>query len=117
MPLVNKTKNKTVMDNVRVAGNFLSQAKGLMFEDRKKFNYALVFPQPFETTHGTSVHMLFVFFPIDIVFLDSNKKVVDVRRNVPSFLPYLAPKKPAKYFIEMPAGKASEIDEGNILAW
>jgi len=117
MPLINKTKNKTIIDNVRIAGNFFSQVRGLMFEDKKKFNYALVFPQAVESRHGTSVHMLFVFFPIDIVFLDSDKRVVDVRRNVPSFLPYLAPKKSAKYFIEMPVGKSSGIEEGDIIEW
>src|SRR3990167_3322920 len=117
MPLINKTKNKTIMDNVRIAGNFFSQVKGLMFEQRKNFNYALIFPQAIESRHGTSIHMLFVFFPIDIAFLDSRKKVVDVRRNVPSFLPYLAPKKPAKYFIEMPVGKSDGIGEGDFLEW
>src|SRR3989344_5050271 len=117
MPLINKTRNKTIMDKVRIAEDFFSQAKGLMFEDRKKVDYALVFPMALESRHATSVHMLFVFFPIDIVFLDSNKKVVDVRRNVPSFLPYLAPKKPAKYFIEMPVGKSDGIGEGDFLEW
>jgi len=105
------------MGKVRIAGNLFSQVKGLMFEDRKKFDYALVFPQAFESRHGTSIHMLFVFFPIDIVFLDASKKVVDVRKNVPSFLPYLAPKKPAKYFIEMPIGKSNGIEEGDFLEW
>ena len=117
MPLINKTKNKVIIDKVRIAGNFFSQLKGLMFEERKKFDYALVFPMAIESRHGTSIHMLFVFFPIDIVFLDAGRKVVDVRRNVPSFLPYLAPKKPAKYFVEMPVGKSNGIEEGNIIEW
>jgi len=47
------------------------------------------------------LHMLFVFFPIDVLFLDKNKKVVEIKENLRPFSFY-TPKNKAKYIIELP---------------
>ena len=44
---------------------------------------------------GASVHMLFVFFPLDLVFLDKNKRVVDKKEGFRPFSLNYTPKKPA----------------------
>ena len=49
------------------------------------------------------LHMVFVFFPIDILFLDTNKKVVEVMENVKPFTPHILPKRNAKYIVELPS--------------
>jgi uncharacterized membrane protein (UPF0127 family) len=48
--------------------------------------------------------MLFVFFPLDVVFLNAKKEVVDVREAFP-FKSLITPKKKAKYIIEMNKGE------------
>lgn len=63
----------------------------------------------------TTIHMLFVFFPIDVVWLDKNKKVVDKRENVKPFTPWITPGKAAKYVIELPRNTARHINKGCIL--
>ena len=113
--LVNSPKT-VLMENVRLAQNVFSRFLGLMFEKAENFDYALVFTLPREGRIGASVHMMFVFFPIDIVFLDSQKKVVDKAALHPWMLNY-TPKKAAKYFIELPQGKARKISVGNSLKW
>ena len=45
--------------------------------------------------------MLMVFYPIDVLFLDKNKKVVEVKENFKPFSFY-APKNKALYIIELP---------------
>ena len=55
--------------------------------------------------------MLFVFYPIDVVWLDSDKIVVD-KKTVNPFVLYSAPRKPAKYVIEMRKGFAKNIKIG-----
>ena len=46
--------------------------------------------------------MLFVFCPIDVLFLDKNKKVVEIKENFMPFTFY-TPKNKAKYVIELPS--------------
>ncbi|MFH1210115.1 MAG: DUF192 domain-containing protein [archaeon] len=61
----------------------------------------------------TTIHMFFVFFPIDVVWLNKNKKVVDIRRNVKPFILWIKPKNKAKYIIELPKGVSKHIKIGN----
>ncbi len=115
--LFNKTKNKRIMGRVRVAATSWNKLKGLMFENRERFDYALVFPLPRESTLQATIHMLFVFFPIDVVYLNKNKRVVDIVRSLQPFTPSYTPKKPSKFFIELPAGKTNGIELGDELSW
>ncbi len=115
--LFNKTKKKQIIANVRIAAAPWERMRGLMFEDAKKFNYALVFELPQESKLHAAIHMLFVFFPIDVVWLDSGKKVVDIVKGIQPFTPNYTPKKPAKYFVELPAGKSLGIALGDVLQW
>jgi len=115
--LFNKTTGKKIMNKTILAETSWEKLKGLMFEDAKKFNYALVFCLPRESIANAAIHMLFVFFPIDVVYLDRNKKVVDITKNLPPFSLGYAPKKPSKFFAEMPAGKSNGIKIGDRLEW
>ena len=110
--LRNKTRKKTVIKGVRFANSHFSKLRGLMFEKKAKFNYALVFPFKEETRLGASIHMLFVFFPIAAVYLDAKKRVVDIAVLKPFALNY-TPKKKAKYLVELPVGKGKEISVGD----
>ncbi len=114
--LYNKTGKKKLVGRVRFADSTLSKARGLMFEKRERFDYALVFSFGRETRLGASIHMLFVFFPIAAVYLDSKKRVVDIAVLKPFALNYV-PKKPAAYLIELPVEKATNIKIGDFLDW
>ncbi len=76
---------------------------GLMF--RKEVKKPLVLVLGKESRLGSSIHMMFMRIPIDAVFLDKEKKVVDVVTLKPWVINY-TPKKPAKYVVEMKAGTA-----------
>lgn len=117
MPLANKTKGKIIAENARFARTFLGKFKGLMFARGSKFNHALVFELGNETRMGASIHMLFVFFPIDAIYLDAKKRVVDVVRALKPFALNYTPKKPAKWFVELPAGWAKGTEIGDEIAW
>jgi len=115
--LVNRTKNRVISEGVKIAGNALERAKGLMFEKPEKFDYAMVFIFQQEARIESSIHMMFVFFPIDAVYLDAKKKIVDIARNLKPFALNYTPKKAAKYLIELPAGRADSIEVGDVLEW
>jgi uncharacterized membrane protein (UPF0127 family) len=62
-----------------------------------------------------SVHMFFMRFPIDVVFLDRNRKVV---RIVPGLRPWrVAGAKKAVAALELPVGAVDEagLEEGDVL--
>jgi len=115
--IFNKSRNKKIIAKTKVISSAWDKLRGLIFEDPKKFDYGLVFVLDSESKIGASIHMMFVFFAIDVLFLDRNKKVVDVVEGLRPFTPNCTPKKAAKYFIELPAGKAKGTRVGDELEW
>ena len=115
--IFNKTRKTKIIAKSKVISASWDRLRGLMFEDTKKFDYGLVFMLDSESKIGASVHMMFVFFAIDIIFLDSKRKIVDVAENLQPFTPNYTPKKAAKYFIELPAGKAKGTHIGDEIEW
>ncbi|MBU2100633.1 DUF192 domain-containing protein [Candidatus Micrarchaeota archaeon] len=114
--LYNKTTKKKIIEKTKIADTFLKKLKGLMFT--AKPDYALIFELKKEGITNASIHMLFVFFPIDVVYLDSNKRVVDIRLNLRPGTLYYSPKKPAKYFVEFLAGTIqNKISLNDELEW
>jgi uncharacterized membrane protein (UPF0127 family) len=99
--------------DVKYANNFFSRALGLMFHKDIPMDFALIFKLRKPMTVG--VHMLFVFFSIDVIFLDEKKKVI----GTCTLKPWLGHKqmKGVKYLIEMHQGKveAYDIKNGDIL--
>ena len=94
----NKTKNKTLVTDYKLCKSDLSKGIGLMFS-RKKADFGLIFP--FRKEKIVPLHMFFVFYPIDVLFLSSNKKVVDMKQGFKPFTIYTS-KKRVKYVIELP---------------
>ena len=101
MVVINKTKSKTLAESAQICFSPLSQAKGLMFSKPLKKN-CLVFA--FKNERFVMLHMLFVFSPIDILFLNRKNRVVELRENIKPFTPLIKSKKEVKYVIELPKG-------------
>ncbi len=114
--LFNSTKRIEVTGKVRHARSFWRKFRGLMFESGKKFDYALVFHLGTESRAKASIHMLFVFFPICALFLDSKKRVVDKAFLKPFALNY-TPGKKAAFVVEVPVEKFSAAEIGDFLEW
>lgn len=63
-----------------------------------------------------AIHSLFCLVGFDAVFLDSKKRVVDVRLGIKPFSEvFIVPKKPAKYLVECMEGSAEGVKEGDEL--
>jgi uncharacterized membrane protein (UPF0127 family) len=78
---------------IKTCKSFLSQARGLMFSRKKN----LLFINKKEKKYP--LHMFFVFFPIDIIFLDKTHTVLKKVRAHP-FEPFIKGEK-SKYVLEM----------------
>ena len=96
--ITNLSSKKIIVNRKKVLTNFISKGTGLMFRKKlKDLGYIFVFKKE----HIIGITMIFVFFPIDVLFLDSNKEVVEVVQNLRPFKNY-KPKQKAKYVIELP---------------
>lgn len=92
--IINKTNNKAISKKELVCSNSLTQAFGLMF--RRKQNLIMTFKR--ERT--VSLHMFFVFFPIDVLIINKDMKIVDIKRNFKPFTFWNSNKK-GKYIVEL----------------
>ncbi len=114
--LLNKTKKIKLIEKTKKADSFFKRFKGLMFS--KKPDYALIFDFGREVRIEGSIHMFFVFFPIDLVYLDEKKRVTEIVKGIKPFTLNFTPKKKARYLIEFPEQIIkNKINEGDELQW
>jgi uncharacterized membrane protein (UPF0127 family) len=85
---------------VELSRTISSQALGLMFRKNISSDYSMIFILKKPSSVG--IHMLFVFFPIDVIFLDEEKRIKGLSR-LKSWLGFKTMKN-VKYVIEMKAG-------------
>ena len=90
------------LENPLICRDFLLKALGQMFRFKPQ---TMVFL--FKKEQKVPLHMLFVFFPIDVVYLDSNYKIVELKENLKPFRFYF-PKHKAKFVVEFPVGTIKE---------
>ena len=88
---------------VILCDTFFSKFRGLMFT--RKAEQALVFR--FAKEQKTPLHMFFVFYPIDVVYLNSDRIIVELKPYLRPFSLYF-PKNKARYVLELPAGYIQE---------
>jgi uncharacterized membrane protein (UPF0127 family) len=99
MVLVNERTGETIARNVTRCDTFLKRGRGLMFRRPLREGEAYLFVEGRESVSWTSIHMLFVFFTIGVIWLDSDWRTVDLKLARP-FRPYYAAARPARYFVE-----------------
>jgi len=93
--IINKTKNSNIALKYKICNNFFSQSKGLMFSRPK----VLIFD--FKKEKKISLHMLFVFYPIYVFFLNNNKEVVEQKKMNP--FTFYKSRKQSRFIIEIPS--------------
>ena len=102
MLIKNSTKKTIISKNAKIRKNIFPISLGLMFSREKK---SLIFV--FKKEKIVPLHMFFVFYSIDVLFLNKNNIVVEIKENFKPFSFY-NPKNKAKYIIEMPKNIVKE---------
>ncbi len=98
--LINKTKGIN-FGQLDFADSFVSRLMGLMFRKDPENGLILKLPSS-RSRRGSAIHMFFMRFPLDIIFLDDYKKVVDMV-SIRPWKTY-TPRSPAKYVVELEEG-------------
>ncbi len=110
-----RLNNKIIVNKNKIIKSFLGKFIGLMFSKQNK-NRAITFV--FNKKTKVSLHMFFVFYPIDVIWLNSKKEIIFMKEN---FIPFtlIFPKCKANYVIELPVNtiKNNKIKKGNILTF
>ncbi len=90
----------------------LKQALGFMFQPKGDKGKLFIF----DKERHVGIHMLFVFFPLVVVWLDSKKKVRQVKTMYP-FASFASGR--ARYVLEIPSNSEilGRIKVGNKLTW
>ncbi|MCM8795886.1 MAG: DUF192 domain-containing protein [Candidatus Omnitrophica bacterium] len=97
MKIINKTKNSILAKDVVVADTLLKRIKGLL--GRKEFKQ----PEALIIKPCNSIHTFFMRFPIDVLFVDKNHKVIAAISGLKPFRlsrVYFS----SHYVVELPAG-------------
>ncbi len=102
--IINKTKRKVISEQEIICDSFFSQVRGLMF--RRSNNLVMIFP----TERKISLHMFFVLYPIDVLVVDENNKIVEIKRNFKPFTVWNSSQK-GKYVIELANNGSYEVGD------
>ncbi|HWQ15917.1 MAG TPA: DUF192 domain-containing protein [Roseiflexaceae bacterium] len=97
--ILNTTRGTVLAERAEVARSFLARGRGLMGRATLPAGSALViYPE-------WSIHMFFMRFPIDALFVDAKHRVVGLREHLPPWHPGagVAPWR-GRYVVELPAG-------------
>jgi len=104
MQIRNTSRNCILENKIRLCDTTISKFIGLMFS--KKSDRVLIFK--FSHEKIVPLHMIFVFYPIDVLFLNKEKVVVELKENFGPFTFY-TPKKKAMYVVEMPKNSTKKL--------
>jgi len=99
----NITKENIIAENGNITTSFYDRFKGLLGRKEIKHDEALII------IPCNSIHMFFMKFPIDVIFIDKNDRVCEIIQNIE---PWRVSKiiKEAKYVIELKTGKIEKVN-------
>lgn len=106
----------TVLPNVAWCDGFFCKFAGLMFRKQLEDGEGLLMVEGKPSRSGTSIHMLFMFIPLTVVWLDENLIVVDKIVAKPWRLAYV-PKQAAKFTLETSTDYYDSFNLGDALVF
>jgi hypothetical protein len=112
----NLTTGAIIARQIVRCDTFWKRGRGLMFRRSQALagERVFLFVEGRESVAQTAIHMLFVFFPIAVVWLDRDKRVVDQVLARP-FRPYYAPQQAAMYYVEGQPTLLERVSVGDVL--
>ena len=110
----NPSRPRDQAPRLRLCTSFGSRLRGLMFRSRLSRDDGLILVSSTEDRIGAAVHMLFMRFPIAVIWLDAEKRVVDKVLAQP-WRHALLPTAAARYVLEVHPERLDEFSVGDQL--
>jgi len=112
MRIINRTRRTLVGDDVRLVDTWVGRLRGYLGRDKpRKGQGILLFP-------CKAVHTFGMTFPVDVIFLDHEGRVLEVAANL-SPGGHSGPVKEAQYVLEVPPGTVEDTHTrvGDEMSW
>ena len=108
----NRNTEEVLIRSARWCSSRLCRLRGLQFRRRLGPGEALILVKDKDSIANTSIHMLFVFFPIAAVWIDGTGRVTSAQLARP-WRPYYASGEPARYVLETSPEFLARIEVGD----
>ena len=112
--ITNTTTNTTVLEHGQWCASYWCHLKGMQFKFSLPETEGLIFVRKRMSVINTTIHMFFCFFPLGVVWVDRDMKVVDAKLAKP-WRPSYAPQGPALYYIEANPEILKRVSIGDVL--
>lgn len=112
----NETRGLCLLTQVQRCTSFGCRLRGLMFRRRLRPQEGMWLVGKRKSRLDTAIHMLFVFFPIAVVWLDAQGLVVDTALARP-FRPLYVPRRAARDVLEAPLNILEHLQVGDQLSF
>jgi uncharacterized membrane protein (UPF0127 family) len=116
----NETKGHKISEKAELRDTFFGRFRGLMLSGRKD----IILVGRRESVLDSTIHMMYMLYPIDLVWVSEAMEVVDLKKAVPPFNPLKpnswsmhGPKAPAKYVIEITVGDVMDTGKGDRISF
>ncbi len=112
MLIKNSTRKTILAEEYRICRTLFSKARGLMFKKQENLMFV------FDKEKIIPLHMLFVFYPIDVIYLDADQKVVELKEDLKPFTFY-TPLNKAQYVLELEKStiRKTKTKEKDLILW
>ncbi len=110
--ICNATRPQTLPVVAEYCASFFTQLRGLMFRRSLPDQHGLLLVGSSDSRVNSSIHMLFMFFDITAVWINSQNQVVDVRL-AKKWRPAYISRQPARYVLEIPASAIEHFQIGD----
>jgi len=108
----NRGTGEVLIQSARWCSSRLCRLRGLQFRRRLAPGEALILVKAKDSIANSSIHMLFVFFPIAAVWINSAGRVTSAQLANP-WHPYYASAEPACYVLETSPSLLERIQVGD----
>jgi len=113
---LSKLSSPDVEVSVSYCDSFLCKLKGLMFTRELDPDEGILFVEKNESKVNTSIHMFFMRFDLAVLWLDSERVIVD-KVLAKKWAPFYIPQKAAQYVVELHPSKFAEFEIGDQLVF
>ncbi|MDX1687796.1 MAG: DUF192 domain-containing protein [Candidatus Promineifilaceae bacterium] len=110
--IVHVESGRVLVERARWCNSFTSKLRGFLFERTLDDGEGLVLVEKRDSRMNTTIHMLFVFVELGVVWVNGDGEVVDAARARPWRLSY-TPQAPARYVIETHPDVLHEVTVGD----
>jgi uncharacterized membrane protein (UPF0127 family) len=112
----NETRHVSLVPRVRRADSFITRLRGLTFRRRLEEHEGLWLVGRRESRADAAIHMFFVFFPIGVLWLDRQNRVVDKVVARP-FRPFYAPRAASLSVLECRPEALDQVEIGDRISF